>query len=225
VVTNFSRAVLGTLSLTSVLGAAFGCSTPVLKGLGGDGPATTAVTVGSGSGASTSASTSSMTTVSSDPPPSCLDEINCVSNSDCPNGYRCNTSLGPPQCEKLYCGGPSTKCSDVAFCQQGLECTDGACTTPPPAPMKSCSPPPGIGSCNIPQAHGCIEVYSPTSAKTLQAECSQIGGELGVGPCPSGADALCSVITGQDLQSFYSYDSMGFNQQSCAQEQGLWCPL
>jgi hypothetical protein len=91
--------------------------------------------------------------------------------------------------------------------------------------MMSCSPPPGIASCNVGQVHMCVELYSTTAAQNFQQGCAQLGGAFVGAPCPSGAVALCSVISGQDLESVYGYDSSTFTEANCMQEKGMWCPL
>lgn len=49
-------------------------------------------------------------------------------DADCPQGYRCNTALAVPACQRLYCGTPESLCSTAEICVQGAECFEGTCT-------------------------------------------------------------------------------------------------
>lgn len=46
----------------------------------------------------------------------CITSTPCVDVQDCENGFRCNTELSPPRCQKLYCGDFDTPCSDDFLC-------------------------------------------------------------------------------------------------------------
>lgn len=56
----------------------------------------------------------------------CVTTIACVTDGDCGSGYRCNQALVPPTCQRLYCGGFGTGCTEYFFCRSGL-CVDGVC--------------------------------------------------------------------------------------------------
>ena len=68
------------------------------------------------------------------PAVACLDN-NCVGDSDCANGYRCNNQLMPPKCQELYCGESGTICSQVEDCVSGLKCLAEVCV-----PQDACLP-------------------------------------------------------------------------------------
>lgn len=57
----------------------------------------------------------------------CTGEASGAGAGDCPAGYRCNTSLGPPVCQKLYCGTPGSLCSSQELCKDGMQCFEGKC--------------------------------------------------------------------------------------------------
>lgn len=63
-------------------------------------------------------------------PTECLVDAPCVSTSDCPSGFRCNTGMSPPQCHKLYCAPSGGACDDEYFCEEGLYCLSGHCEAP-----------------------------------------------------------------------------------------------
>lgn len=63
--------------------------------------------------------------------PTCLSGTLCASQSDCAGGERCNATLVPPACQKLYCSGLGQSCDPAAgdtLCQTGLFCVS---TNPP----------------------------------------------------------------------------------------------
>ena len=60
------------------------------------------------------------------PDPSCLPNVPCVDDSNCPAGHLCNTAMQPPACEQIYCGTSGTPCSDSGLCKDGL-CHEGVC--------------------------------------------------------------------------------------------------
>jgi hypothetical protein len=59
-------------------------------------------------------------------PPACVLETICAADSDCPTSTRCNNSLVPPRCQKLYCGEITSPCGIGAgtqeLCGVGLTC-------------------------------------------------------------------------------------------------------
>lgn len=57
------------------------------------------------------------------PDPQCLSN-QCVDSTDCGNGERCNTSLAPPTCNKLYCASVQEPCSEQAHCESDLYCLE-----------------------------------------------------------------------------------------------------
>ena len=64
------------------------------------------------------------------------------SAKDCNKGERCNATLSPPTCQKLYCGVPGSTCGgdDAAgLCSTHL-CEFGLCTAPntPLSPQQAC---------------------------------------------------------------------------------------
>ena len=65
-------------------------------------------------------------------PASCLADTPCVSNADCASGFRCNETMNPPQCHKLYCAPSGGACAESFFCQTGLLCIAQRCGVPGP---------------------------------------------------------------------------------------------
>lgn len=59
--------------------------------------------------------------------PDCVSDILCVTDDDCESGSRCNQAMDFPACQKLYCGGYGTACSEDYFCLSKI-CWDDACT-------------------------------------------------------------------------------------------------
>jgi len=55
----------------------------------------------------------------------CCNEVYCVENADCPDGYHCNTNLIPPECQRLYCGPLESICDEHALCAEGALCSKG----------------------------------------------------------------------------------------------------
>jgi hypothetical protein len=60
------------------------------------------------------------------PDKKCLPGIPCVRDADCPNGHHCNTAANPPECQKLYCGGFQSACSEDELCLS-QQCDGGKC--------------------------------------------------------------------------------------------------
>lgn len=68
----------------------------------------------------------------------CLGATVCASQVDCAGGERCNTTLVPPKCQKLYCSDVGESCDPTAgdtLCKTGMFCLD---TNPPKC--ASCKP-------------------------------------------------------------------------------------
>jgi len=57
------------------------------------------------------------------PDPQCLSNP-CVDSTDCGSGDRCNTSIEPPTCNKLYCASVLEPCSEQAHCETDLYCVE-----------------------------------------------------------------------------------------------------
>ena len=61
------------------------------------------------------------------PATACLEAASCIDDTDCPEGARCNQVLSPPTCQRLFCGGANTLCSDVGFCMEQHLCLESLC--------------------------------------------------------------------------------------------------
>lgn len=64
------------------------------------------------------------------PTPECLpgDPVPCVIDADCPPGHHCNEAISPPTCQKLYCGGFGSACSEDGLCLS-RKCRDEQCVS------------------------------------------------------------------------------------------------
>jgi hypothetical protein len=87
-------------------------------------------------------------------PADCITQAVCAAASDCQQGERCNLTLSPPKCQKLYCAGDSQSCDPAqgdVLCQQGFRCLDGAMPycCEPRCDGHVCGPDPhcGVASC------------------------------------------------------------------------------
>lgn len=72
----------------------------------------------------------------------CITSTPCVDVQDCENGFRCNTKLSPPRCQKLYCGDFDTPCSDDFLCVSN-RCKLDKCTAD--CTGLECGPDPAYG--------------------------------------------------------------------------------
>jgi hypothetical protein len=66
--------------------------------------------------------------VDTEAPAGCITEALCAETLDCQQGERCNRTLSPPRCQKLYCAKEGEACdpdhgSDL--CEGGLDCITG----------------------------------------------------------------------------------------------------
>lgn len=64
------------------------------------------------------------------PAHSCLSDVPCTDDSDCPVGQHCNYRSSPPMCQLLYCGQDGESCSEAPMCDDDLVC-DGTCIPQP----------------------------------------------------------------------------------------------
>lgn len=79
--------------------------------------------------------------------PDCVSATLCVTDDDCESGSRCNQAMDFPACQKLYCGGYGTACSEDYFCLSKI-CWDDACTND--CDDLECGPDPVYGeSCGV----------------------------------------------------------------------------
>jgi len=60
------------------------------------------------------------------PAPDCLANA-CTRDTDCANGFRCNTALAEPTCETIRCGEVATICSSDDLCKGGMRCHEEQC--------------------------------------------------------------------------------------------------
>ena len=87
----------------------------------------------------------------------CLTDTPCVDASDCEAGHRCNHTISPPSCQRLYCGLEGEACDPAhgdALCVEGLHCIDGdapscAAACQPACDDKECGPDGCEGSCGL----------------------------------------------------------------------------
>ena len=95
-------------------------------------------------------------------PGACLTEVFCVDTSDCAPGHRCNHTISPPSCQRLYCGQEGDPCDPGegdALCQEGLTCVGGEAPTcergcQPDCAGRDCGPDGCGGICGMHQG-GC----------------------------------------------------------------------
>lgn len=79
--------------------------------------------------------------------PDCVSKTLCVTDDDCESGSRCNQAMDLPACQKLYCGGYGTACSENYFCLSKI-CADDACVND--CSDLECGPDPVYGeSCGV----------------------------------------------------------------------------
>lgn len=229
-----------------------GAYAAVAPACGGGASGSTGGEGGSGATGSTTTNSTGSTATSacSEPPPdvtprepdaSCLSGDTCASNSDCPDGHRCNKALSPPACEKLYCGGAFTFCSDDVFCQEGMSCYGEACSPCDLCGTTKCSidfskdlehcgccnnPAPPGGTCKdgIP---GCApdQIVCPSGACANLANDPKNCGACGV-ELPSGVDCVngspgCSDGKSVCGDACVDLQSNPFNCGSC----GAVCPV
>ena len=76
------------------------------------------------------------------PDSKCLSDVSCVDDSDCLRGERCNKAVKPPSCQKLYCGGFGTACSEDVLCLSQI-CKSNQCA--PDCMNSECGPDPVYG--------------------------------------------------------------------------------
>ena len=87
----------------------------------------------------------------------CLTDTPCVDVGDCEAGHRCNHSVSPPSCQRIYCGQEGDACDPAhgdALCAEGLHCIDGdhpscAAACQPACEDKECGPDGCDGSCGL----------------------------------------------------------------------------
>jgi hypothetical protein len=175
----------------------------------------------SGSGGSTGSHGTATGKTGGGPSPQCLNGINCVSNADCPSGYHCNTTLMPPQCEKLYCGDTGTTCSEDANCQQQFACDHNSCVTPSCPAHNG-----GTASCLWGVGYECTEAYSSSGAAELQVSCEKFAGAFSYMPCAAaGAVELCGYPNNGEVFTSYHYMAQTNANDACQQEGGQFCVL
>lgn len=68
----------------------------------------------------------------------------CAADTDCSNGYRCNKSMSPPTCFRLYCAGVGEDCTSAdQLCETDLICNHAhfpwTCSTTIAGEGQSCS--------------------------------------------------------------------------------------
>jgi hypothetical protein len=105
----------------------------------------------------------------------CLDPASCVDTTDCPSGSRCNLVLSPPRCQRLYCGGAGTACSESELCAPMHVCSEDTCQRCVDC-GESCvltqSDPRHCGGCDMPVRFDQLcENGQPTCAGPEAAEC------------------------------------------------------
>ncbi len=59
----------------------------------------------------------------------CLGNVCEDSLKDCQMAERCNKTLSPPRCQRLYCGPTGTACDQDAICAQGDYCRKQKCAS------------------------------------------------------------------------------------------------
>ena len=120
-------------------------------------------------------------------PSTCISADNCVDNSDCASGHRCNKALSPPSCQKLYCGVEGSACSEDGLCTSETRCKQGVCVALH-----------GVGgSCeySFDCKEGLVCGYAPPYV-TAERVCASQGGEGA--PCGEGecvAPLICRFVT------------------------------
>ena len=94
---------------------------------GTSGPGVASSTSNDATGEAPACNEPSPTITPQEPSSTCVPDVPCVSDANCPEGHACNTALAPPGCALLYCGGVGTPCHDDTVCAVGSSCHDGLC--------------------------------------------------------------------------------------------------